>query len=165
MKQKNFFVSGAIIAVTLPVLATLAWNQFNWLQELRSREDHRIEYSMVGSAQALSKSLKEELFFLPSLLRVRQEDRSELTAILTERYVFWHYYALFPDMIKNVYVLKKDTQSMSRLTPDGLSPGEPIPAGIPVADRGFVDTDTELHLVMPVFGPKENRSLVLCVID
>ena len=42
----------------------LAWNQFNWLEELQVRDKARIEARMIDGAQSLSKRIKEELYYL-----------------------------------------------------------------------------------------------------
>lgn len=90
--------------LSIPLLGMLAWNQFNWLQELQKREKLRIEYSMLYSARSLSKRLKEEILFLPSLLRFHRSQKESLDKIITERYAFWTYYARNPKIISAIYI-------------------------------------------------------------
>jgi len=174
VKQPKFFLSWILVAITLPLLGTLAWNQFNWLQELQKREQMRIEFNMVGSARSLSKSLQEELFFLPSLLRIRQEERSEIEAIFGERFRFWQYYALFPEMVKSLVLVDEKTGEYREWREGGFAGAGDVSAirahlesknFAKFADTRMEDTDAEIVLLLPVYGTKETRTKVLCVLD
>lgn len=152
----------------------MAWNQFNWLQELQSRERNRIEFSMVTSAQGLSKRLQEEILFLPSLLRIRQQDTAEIEAIFTARFRFWQYYTLFPSMVTHIFLLDGSDKNLSELKPTGFvtSADTALLADIKasIAENKFTDnrtedTGTEIRMLIPVFGTKENRNMVLCIFD
>jgi len=174
VKHEKNFLSWILVAVTLPLLGTLALNQFNWLQELQKREQIRIESNMLSSARALSKSLQEELFFLPSLLRIRQEDRSEIEAILGERFRFWQYYSLYPEMVKQLVLVDERTGTYLEWRVDGFAQADNGPAiramleadnFVKFADSRIADTASEIVLNISIYGTKENRNKVLCVLD
>lgn len=174
MKKKTNFISWIIIGITLPLLGTLAWNQFNWLQVLQNREKNRIEFSMVSSSQGLSKRLQEEILFLPSLLRIRQEEQGQLDAIFNERYQFWHYYALFPSIVTGIFLLDAAEETFSQWYPDGFVPPQNSLQKTDIinfsetkkfGDSRIEDTETEIRILIPVYGTKEREKMVLCIFD
>ncbi|HPS43635.1 MAG TPA: HAMP domain-containing sensor histidine kinase [Treponemataceae bacterium] len=111
--------------ITLPLIAMLAWNQFNWLQELRDREDRRIEASMVGSTMGLSTRLRDEITLLPALFRLAPEDRADMDTLLRERYRFWRRYAIDSAILKDIYAFDGNDDSILRWQDERL---RPIPA-------------------------------------
>jgi len=111
--------------ITLPLIAMLAWNQFNWLQELRDREDRRIEASMVGSTMGLSTRLRDEITLLPALFRLAPEDRADMDTLLRERYRFWRRYAIDSAILKDIYAFDGYDDSILRWQDERL---RPIPA-------------------------------------
>jgi signal transduction histidine kinase len=102
VKQKRYFLSWLIAFISLPLLAILAINQFNWLQELQKRERERVQAGMIHSAELLSKRLQEELLFLPSLMRFRNEEGAEFDRLFTERFLFWQYYSINASYVKEI---------------------------------------------------------------
>ncbi|ULQ59352.1 hypothetical protein K7I13_12815 [Brucepastera parasyntrophica] len=120
MKHKRFLFSWILILSMIPLLAILAWNQFNWLQELNNREKYRIQESMYDSARNLSKRVRNEIMIFPSLVHTKINENITLTNILFERYQFWKYYAINPQMIKNIYIIENEGQVVHEWNDDSL---------------------------------------------
>ena len=166
MEQHTRFITWIIIVLTFPLLGILAWNQFNWLQELQKREKNRIESSMFSSAQMLSKGLQEEIMFLPSLLRIRLEENSDIDAIFSDRFRFWQYYALFPSMVSHIYLID-EASGISLEWKDNAFTAV-INQRQPEDNFGkttIEESDTELRILLPIFGTSESRKKILCIID
>lgn len=159
MKRIRELLLWIIIAATVPLLATLALNQFRWLQEVQKRENDRIKYSMIDAAQSLATGLQDELLFLPSLLRFREEDRASLERALAERYEFWKYYALSPSIIKSVYLV--NTSSGKTQAWDG---SDFVESDADAAGSGGNDP-AALEVRTPVFFSRDNRQVFVCVFD
>ena len=135
--------------ITLPLIAMLAWNQFNWLQELRDREDRRIEASMVGSTTGLSSGLRDEITLLPALFKISPEERADMDSILRERYRFWCRYAVDSSMLKDIYVFDGRDDSIMRWKDERL---EPIPAReAPKPPLMDTEGDGVVRIVSPIF--------------
>lgn len=159
MKRYRALLSWIIIALTVPLLATLALNQFRWLQELQKRENDRIQYNMMDAAQTLAKRLQEELLFLPSLLRFRDEERGSVDRIFAERYRFWQYYALSPAMITAIYLVDPSSDGVEEW--DGTafvasSSGEAILDG---------ENADALEVRTPAFFGRDFKLSFICVYD
>ena len=119
--------------ITLPLIAMLAWNQFNWLQELRDREARRIEASMVGSTMGLSSRLRDEITLLPALFKLAPEERADMDTLLRERYRFWRRYAVDSAILKDIYAFDGRDDSILRwkderfkLIPTREGPRDPL---------------------------------------
>lgn len=173
MKRK-FPLSWVIIGITLPALGTLAWNQFNWLEELQYREYNRIESRMIEAASGLSKRIKEEFYYLPSVFRVRLDDREDLESVLRERFAFWHYYSISPELLSGLYVIDPSTGSCRGWNGSALVTA-PMPAGLTLPEstgdyRSFfgasvMDLGDTLDLVLPLGGGDSRTAFVLCALD
>jgi signal transduction histidine kinase len=159
VKRYRALLSWIVIAVTVPLLVMLALNQFQWLQELQKREQKRIQYSMITSAQALTERLQEEILFLPSLLHFREEDRNAISAVLAERYQFWTYYALSPSMIKAIYLVDKSTNATMIWNGDAF-----IASSKEKAELDDYRNDV-LEVKTPVFLGRDSRFNFICVFD
>lgn len=159
MKRYRALLSWIVIAVTVPLLVMLALNQFQWLQELQKREQKRIQYSMITSAQALTERLQEEILFLPSLLHFREEDRNAISAVLAERYQFWTYYALSPSMIKAIYLVDKSTNATMIWNGEAF-----IASSKEEAELDDYRNDV-LEVKTPVFLGRDSRFNFICVFD
>ncbi len=165
MSIKRFSLSWVIIAVTLPLLAMLAWSQFNWLQELQKRDERRIRYSMISSAQTLTRRIHEELLFLPTLLRFQREDDKPLEYHMTERRQFWEKYAINPKILKAVVVsdsFQDDSPIWSYSSPDPFSNEPPFRHAPPDAD--------EIRISVPAPSSSANdtaavQAEITCVYD
>ena len=155
MKKHVLAVSWIIVIVTLPVLGTLAWNEYNWLQELSSRDKQRIESSMMHSAHSLSKRLQEEILFLPSIFHIKPDELPLMNETLAERYNFWKYYAITPSMLTKILLINKKTDSVSEWDTDHFKPSSKLPAGQnPCAP--FNEYDSDITLVMPLLLGLDN---------
>lgn len=174
MRKHTLFISWIIIAITLPLLGTLARNQFNWLQELRKREQQRIEFSMMNSAQVLTARVQEEILFLPSLLRIHPQENKEIEEIFIQRFHFWQYYSLFPELVSHVFLIKADTKVLTELGQNGfIAPPDPVLADEirkSINENNFEgsrieDTEKEIRILTSIIGDKESRNIVLCVFD
>lgn len=173
--KSRYLISWTIVVLTLPLLAVLAWNQFNWLEELRKRETFRIETAMIESVRELSKGLREELLFLPSLLRFRQEESVPFEDSFAERWRFWRFYAVEPGIISHVY-LSSAASPDSPDSPDSASSAayaewtgsaferteEP-----PEARVGGRIGETEGALIISIgyFAERGTRRSMICVFD
>lgn len=143
----------------------LSWSQFNWLQELRNRENKRIESSMVNSANVLSHSLQEELFFLPTLFQVNPDECEDVYTILLDQYRFWEYYTLDPKMVKKIVLVDDAHGTISELTGGKIvgrtrsrredSLANPMDA----ADRD------EIRIITPVSSTAQGRLMADIVYD
>lgn len=172
--KRNFPASWLIIGIALPVLATLAWNQFNWLEELQSREKARIEARMFDAAQSLSKRVKEEFYYLPSVFRVRITDDADLPAVLSERYDFWRYYSVAPNLLSGLYIVDGLSGTARRWDGKGLVPSS-LPIDIDLGnpsrdmheffDARVLDSGECLSLILPVGGAENRQTYVLCTLD
>jgi len=165
VKKNQFFVLWMLVGITLPLILMLAWNQFNWLQELQNREAKRIEEHMLESAQRLTKRFSEEILFLPSMLRFRKEDRADLDTVFSGRYRYWQYYALYPSMVTGLYILDDERGTASEWTGSGFAETE---ARRPAQEPGFLpyeDTDREVRISLPFIDRGERGKRFLCVID
>ena len=168
-KKKLFPISWIIISITLPLLAMLAWNQFNWLQELQKREEERIQYSMLSSAQVLSKRIQEELLFFPSLLHIREAGINTLDELLAERYQFWEFYAISPSIITKIELINDRTgQSLvwdkNRFLNE--KPQNPIDDGqndLPA--RRFNDSGDFITISMPITLDKDKKYTLQCTLN
>lgn len=107
MKNRQFPALWIMVAITLPVIGILAWNQFHWLQNLQEREEAQIEHKMHSSVKSLSRALVDELLFLPALLRIPHESKQDMKEIFTERYQFWTICAIDPGLIKDIYLINR----------------------------------------------------------
>lgn len=143
----------------MPLLATLALNQFRWLQELQKRENDRIQYNMMDAAQTLSKRLQEEILFLPSLLRFREEDPRSIDGVFAERWRFWQYYALSPSLIKDVYLIDKSSGGTRKW--DGT---RFVDSTAEARELDGEDSDV-LEVKTPAFFGRDNRLTFVCVFD
>lgn len=159
MKKNLISISWIIIGLTVPLLGMLAWNQFNWLQELQKREEERIQYSMLNSAQALSKRIHEELYFLPSLLNLHEGKPEDIDKIFLERYKFWQYYAISPAMIRAIYIEDEKTDDVSVWQSDHFvkQPGK--------KESLRTNRDSGMTIMMPVFLGRSHRYMVQCQLD
>ncbi len=133
------------IPLIIPIIATLAWSQFNWFQELNRRESRRIMTSMMGSAGDLSLRLAEEISLLPSLFKADTYDRATVDQILGERYRFWMEYALEPGMLKSIRLLDARKNEVYRWTGDGLAP---IPDPVSCKSPGSAPSDRSTILIL-----------------
>lgn len=143
----------------MPLLATLAVNQFRWLQELQKRENDRIQYNMMDAAQTLTKRLQEEILFFPSLLRFREEDKASIDRVLGERYRFWQYYALSPSIVKAVYLVDRSSGSVREWNGTAL-----VASTVQASVLEGEDTDS-LKARIPAFFGRESRLVFICVFD
>jgi len=168
-KKKLFPISWIIICITLPLLAMLAWNQFNWLQELQKREEERIQYSMLSSAQVLSKRIQEELLFFPSLLRIREAGISTLDELLLERYQFWVFYAISPSLITKIELINNKTGKSLDWNKDHFVNEEnrkPLDDGQNDSHiQRFNDLGDSLTLSMPITLDRDKNFTVQCTIN
>lgn len=155
VKNRKIILPLIIATLSIPLLGMLAWNQFNWLQELQKREKKRIEYSMIYSARTLSKRLKEEILFLPSLLRFRKEQKENLEQIILERYAFWTYYAINPKIIASLYIKEEE----------GKFIGEKIKEThfIPVSSEMKIEQD--LQIAIPLWSNSPDHNQIIFVYD
>lgn len=174
MRKHTLFIPWIIIGITFPLLGTLAWNQFNWLQELRNREQRRIKFSMTNSAQVLTARVQEEILFLPSMLQIRPQDNTEIEKMFIQRFHFWQYYCLFPEMVSHVFLIDPDTKVLTELGQDGfIIASDPVLAEeirTSFGENNFEgskieDTEKEIRIIMPMIGSKKSRNIVLCVFD
>ena len=168
-KKKLFPISWIIISITLPLLAMLAWNQFNWLQELQKREEQRIQYSMLSSAQALSKRIQEELLFFPSLMHIREAGINTLDELLVERYQFWEFYAISPSIITKIELIDNKTGKSLVWKKDRFvdeAPQSPIDdneSNSPA--QRFNDTGNFLAIGMPITLDSDKKFTLECTIN
>jgi len=159
VKKIRFPVSWVIVLVTIPLLAILARNQFNWLQEVRHREKERVQYSMINSAQALSKRLSDEILFLPSLLRVRDRSAQELDAVFAERYAFWRYYAISPSMYGEIRLY--DEAHNRAMVWNGVHFSE-TGESMELRQRDF---DEGAEVLMPIFIGQDFHATIACSLN
>ena len=131
--NREYRIYRIIPLITLPLIAMLAWNQFNWLQELRDREARRIEASMVGSTMGLSSRLRDEITLLPALFKLAPEERADMDTLLRERYRFWRRYAVDSAILKDIYAFDGRDDSILRwkderfkLIPTREGPRDPL---------------------------------------
>lgn len=158
-KNNQTVLSWIIVGVTLPLLGVLAWNQFNWLQELQKREESRIQYSMISSARSFSKRLQEELLFLPSLLRIRDGKPEELDGLFSERFQFWQYYAISPSMIERILIVNEKTGEALVWKNDHFEKSSLLKEGLDD------DTRSDMEIRMPVNFGRDSRYDFVCVFD
>jgi two-component system phosphate regulon sensor histidine kinase PhoR len=153
--NREFRLYRIIPIITLPLIAMLAWNQFNWLQELRYREDRRIEASMVSSTMGLSSRLRDEITLLPALFKLTPEERADRDSLLRERYRFWRRYAIDASMLKDIYVFDDRDDSIMRWKDERL---EPIPAReAPPPPLPGAENDDIVRIISPIFHSPDDR--------
>jgi two-component system phosphate regulon sensor histidine kinase PhoR len=153
--NREFRLYRIIPLITLPLIAMLAWNQFNWLQELRYREDRRIEASMVSSTMGLSSRLRDEITLLPALFKLTPEERADRDSLLRERYRFWLRYAIDASMLKDIYVFDDRDDSIMRWKDERL---EPIPTReAPPPPLMGAENDDIVRIVSPIFLSPDDR--------
>jgi len=143
----------------------LSWSQFKWLQELRNRENKRIESSMVNSASVLSRSLQEELFFLPSLFRIDPEETEDVYTLLLDQYRFWEYYTLDPKMIKKIVLVDDARGSISELKGGKIVGRTRSPRANRLANPITAATSDEMRIITPVSFTAEGRLMADFVYD
>jgi signal transduction histidine kinase len=147
----------------------LAWNQFNWLQVLQRREEERIQYSMLSSAQALSKRIQEELLFFPSLLHIREAGISTLDELLVERYQFWAFYAISPSLITKIELINDNTGKSLLWDRDHFineeyqGPVDNDQNDSPA--RRFNDLGDYLTISMPIILDRDKKCTLQCTIN
>jgi len=90
---------------SFPFIGMLAWNQYLWLEELRTRERAQIEANMKDSTQALSKRLLDEAAFTFSVFRIRREDLAHIEEAFAERYRFWAASSSAPRSLRDVFLV------------------------------------------------------------
>lgn len=110
VKNRQFPALWIMVAIILPLIGILAWNQFAWLQEMQAREERQIETRMHSSVQSLSRALMDELMFFPALLRIKHEPSQDMKTVFSERFQFWSLYALNPELIRNIYLINNETK-------------------------------------------------------
>lgn len=174
MKTKQLPVLWFLVACTLPLLGILAINQFRWLQELQTRERNDKQEKIASSVQNLSRYLRDELLFFPTLLRVRNRSGQDGKAAFAERYQIWQNYALSPQLMSNIYLY--DTRS--KLAQEWID-GSFITVGCPpciqtlVSDLTFDDVpetffrhrNKSILLVFPLPHTTRRTTFVFCVLD
>ncbi len=147
----------------IPILAVLAWSQFNWFQELNRRESRRIVTSMMESAGELSTRLAEEISLLPSLFKADSYDRATLDELLRNRYRFWMEYANEPGMLKSIRLLDTRKNETYQWTGDRLAPVPELAAGDPQAITRF---DRSIILILsPLLHNGDNRFMMEYAFD
>ncbi|GAB1431816.1 hypothetical protein MASR2M29_04410 [Spirochaetota bacterium] len=160
--KQNLFLWIIVIAA-FPLLGFLAWNQFNWLEELQKRERFRIESAMFASVQEVSKRLKEELLFLPSLLRFRPEEQNTFEKAFAERWQFWNYYAEVPSIIKQLYLYFPESDQYKKWSGTEFvktaNPADPAFAG------RMAETENSIIIAINSFAEHGARQLIFCVFD
>lgn len=163
-----------IIGITIPALGMLAWNQFNWLEELQVRDKARIEARMIDGAQSLSKRIKEELYYLPSVFRIRVSDPKAVDSVIGERMDFWNYYSAEPALLSELYFMGGSDGDAKKWNGASF-----VPAALPEAfyfpdgdsdQRAFfnariVDSPMETFLLLPVDVGTRKNALILCGLD
>ncbi len=163
MIKHKYLISWTVVVLTIPLLAILAWNQFNWLEELNKRETFRIQASMMESVKKLSKGLREELLFLPSLLRFRQEDNTPFEESFAERWRFWRFYAVEPSIISHLYLSPGDSHRYAEWNGETFTPIETPPEAQLSTRVG--QTEGTLIISVGYFAERGARRSVLCVFD
>ena len=165
MKYRGSYLHLIILPIALPLLVMLSWSQFNWLQELRNRENSRIKSSMINSANILSRSLQEELFFLPTLFRVDPDETGDVYAILQDQYRFWEYYTLDPKMIKKI-VLVDDARGKVYELIDGKITGRThAQRGNRQASPNDAPACDEMRIITPIAFTAHSRLMADFVFD
>ncbi len=172
--KRNFPISWLIIGITVPALAMLAWNQFNWLEELQIREKTRIQARMIDAAQSLAKRVKEEFYYLPSVFRLRDADTRDTDSVIAERYDFWKYYSTDPDLLSGLYLVDSASLTARRWDGSAFRPSK-IPEGISLPPEGSrqhtyftafaTSSGTDFSLLLPVEGTDRRNLYVLCTLD
>ncbi len=151
----DFRLYRVIPLITLPLFAMLSWSQFNWLEELHTREQRRIEASMVSSAQSLATRLNEEVNFLPSLFRLNEEDLNGIETLLPQRFRFWQQYAIDPAILKEIYLFNDIDKTIMRWDVNHFkqisSKKAPEPPFI------GMDDNVEIRIVSPVIMSPNGR--------
>lgn len=148
MKTKQPVLSWVIIAVALPLLITLAWNQFMWQQELSRREKQRIEYSMVSITDQFSRRLQDEFLLTYALITIRPEHGRSIDSEFAARWSFWSRYAADNQMIREIWTVSEDALRYSRWTGSAFVPATSTQfiqsSGVPFAGERFLETDATL---------------------
>lgn len=172
--KRNIPFLWIITGITLPALSTLAWNQFNWLEELQAREKTRIQARMIDGAQSLSKRVKEELYYLPSVFRIRVADPAAAESVIKERLDFWNYYSAVPELLTDLYLVEGSERDSRRWNGDSFVPCD-IPDGVDIPDneedqRTFfstrmIDTFETTYLLLPIDTGERRNTLILCALD
>lgn len=151
------------IPLIIPIIAALAWSQFNWFQELNRRESRRIETSMMESAEELSTRLVEEISLLPSLFKADNYDPATVDKLLGERYRFWMEYAIEPGMLKSIRLLDTRKNETFEWTGDRLAPVPDLAVGesqsISNADR------SNILILSPLLHNGDNRLMMEYAFD
>lgn len=147
-----------VIPLIIPIIALLAWSQFNWFQELTRREARRIEASMMDSAGDLTIRLGEELNLLPSLFTVDSYDRATVEKTLRERYRFWMEYAIEPEMLKSIRLLDARRNEIYRWVDGRL---EPNPVRTVLSPPVFLPADrSTVRIVSPLLHNGDDGLMV-----
>jgi len=175
VKNKQFPALWIMVAITLPIIGVLAWNQFRWLQNLQEREEQQIEHKMYSSVQSLSRALIDELMFLPALLRIPHESGQNMKTVFSERYQFWSLCAIDPGLVKDISLInatERKTYSWSK--PKGRFFETSDPALIELSTDTFADgipvhwfrtPEKGVVLFFPFWEEKGKRFLISCSID
>jgi two-component system phosphate regulon sensor histidine kinase PhoR len=146
------------IPLIIPIIAALAWSQFNWFQELNGRESRRIETSMMESAGELSTRLVEEISLLPSLFKADSYDPATVDKLLGERYRFWMEYAIEPGMLKSIRLLDTRKNETFEWNGDRLAPVPDLAVG---DSQGISQDDRSNILILsPLLHNGDNRLMM-----
>lgn len=152
----------------------LAWNQFNWLEELQIREKTRIQSRMMDGAQSLSKRVKEELYYLPSVFRFRASEQNDIDSVIKERLDFWNYYSTAPELLAGLYLIEGSDQTSLKWNGASFVPCK-MPEGVNIPDktmdqRSFfstrmIDSPSIAYLILPLDTGDRKNALILCALD
>lgn len=163
--KKYAALSWITIGITIPLLAMLAWNQFNWLEERQLRNNAQIKHSMYSSAQELSNRVKEELLFFPTLMRLKPEELSTLDESFAERYSFWQYYAISKNLIKDVFVVEERSGIILQWDGSRFTSKHERTLDSFETRSGIVFLDGEIHLTFSILETRNPDIKLVCVLD
>ena len=120
---------------------------------------------MVNSASVLSRSLQEELFFLPSLFRIDPEETEDVYTLLLDQYRFWEYYTLDPKMIKKIVLVDDARGTISELKGGKIVGRTRSPRVNRLASPISAATSDEMRIITPVSFAAQGRLMEDFVYD
>ncbi|MFQ3547962.1 MAG: hypothetical protein SNJ56_06450, partial [Termitinemataceae bacterium] len=93
----------------IPLLATLAFNQMQWIQDIGLRERYRLIQSFHATANQLRNSIQNEITVIPMLFDFDSDEIDAMlihadTSEMQKRFEAWQTYSKSPEILSALYI-------------------------------------------------------------
>lgn len=126
-RLKSSMLLAGLPLILLPLLAVL---QYRWIGEVSAAERDRLESSLRVASDHFASDFDAELIRLSNSFQIRDGFPDSAAPIL-ERYQTWSETSPYPRIVRNLYLLKTNTDGEPELNRIDLQSGEMTPEPLP----------------------------------